>query len=468
MAVKFIDYVATFTAGKFHASKAFVRGIMGPVGSGKSVACCWEIWDKAQNQAPGPDGLRRTRWVVVRNTLPQLETTTIKTWVDWFPPEVFGRMTAKPPYTHYISYNDVRMEVIFIALDKPEDVKKLLSLECTGIWFNEAREIQKEILDAGTGRVGRYPAKKDGGCTWFGIIMDTNPPADDHWWYEHAEEGVPINWAFFRQPGGMTENAENIENLPLNYYTNLLSGKDQDWINVYIHGNYGFISDGKPIYNNYKDDIHFSEKVEYNPKLPLFLGIDFGLTPAGVFLQRGVMGNWAAIDELIAEDMGAKRFGALLRSHIQINGYVNNKITITGDPAGEQRTQTDETTPFEMLKSEGIWASAAPTNDFSIRVEVVTHALGRLIDGVPGFIIGPKCKQLRKAFAGGYKYKKLQVSGGVRFADKPDKNKFSHAAEAVQYGMLGGGEGKAVIRSHNPNRVTRQSRSGESYDELNY
>jgi hypothetical protein len=467
VAEKIITYTASKTARKFHNSKAFVRGIMGPVGSGKSVACCMELFKWAQEQQAGPDGFRKSRFLVVRNTLPQLETTTIKTWVDWFPPSLFGRMTGKPPYTHYINYGDVKMEVIFIALDKPEDVKKLLSFECTGIWFNEAREIEKEIVDAGTGRVGRYPSKKDGGCTRAGIIMDTNPPSDDHWWYNFAEEDVPNGYEFFRQPGGLTAEAENVENLPDGYYEKMMAGKDQEWINVYVHGNYGFISDGKPIYNQYKDDLHFSEKVIYNHKLPLYIGLDFGLTPAAIFLQKDVLDRWAAIDELVLEDAGAKTLGRVLRAKIQAE-YPNKKIFISGDPAGEQRSQTDEKTPFEMLKSEGIHAKPAPTNDFAIRVESVNTPLGRLIDGVPGLVIGPKCKVLRKAMGGGYKYRKLNVSGGAKYSEKPDKNKFSHPAEALQYGLLGGGEGKVVIRSYNPNKNKRSAYSSADYNELTY
>lgn len=188
--------------------------------------------------------------------------------------------------------------------------------------------------------------------------MDTNPPTDDHWWYYFAEEQSPEDWEFFRQPSGLSANAENIHNLPEGYYRKMMAGKDEEWIKVYVKGEYGFISDGKPIYNNYNDEIHFSSKVEYNPRLPLYLGIDFGLTPAAAFLQRGAMGNWVAIDELIAVDMGAKRFGAILRKYIQENNYYiegdfhREKINITGDPAGEQRTQSDESTPYEMLKSE--------------------------------------------------------------------------------------------------------------------
>ena len=75
-----------------------------------------------------------------------------------------------------------RTRSIFLALDRPEDVKKLLSLELTGVWINEAREIPKSIVDACSMRVGRYPSMRDGGPSWYGVIADTKPPDTDHWW----------------------------------------------------------------------------------------------------------------------------------------------------------------------------------------------------------------------------------------------------------------------------------------------
>ena len=167
----------------FMTSPAFVRGLRGPVGSGKSVACCVELFRRATTQQPSPlDGLRKTRWAVVRNTQPELRTTTIKTWLDWFPENAYGRFNWSPPFTHRIRKADLDCEVIFIALDKAEDVKKLLSLELTGAFINEAREAPKAVLDAVTMRVGRYPSQRDGGPTWSGVIMDTNAPDEDHWW----------------------------------------------------------------------------------------------------------------------------------------------------------------------------------------------------------------------------------------------------------------------------------------------
>ena len=109
---------------EFMRDQSFVRGIRGPVGSGKSAGCCIEIFRRAGEQKPHTDGIRYTKWAVIRNTNPELKTTTIATWLDWFPEEDWGKFTWSVPYTHKIVKGDVELEVIFLALDRPEDVKK--------------------------------------------------------------------------------------------------------------------------------------------------------------------------------------------------------------------------------------------------------------------------------------------------------------------------------------------------------
>lgn len=411
-----------------------------------------ELFKKAGEQVRGPDGLRRTRWLVVRNTLPQLETTTIKTWVDWFPVNLFGRMTGKPPYTHYINYADVRMEVIFIALDKPEDVKKLLSFECTGIWFNEAREIHKEIVDAATGRVGRFPAVKDGGCTWSGIIMDTNPPDDSHWWYHHAEEDLPHGWEFFKQPSGLSPDAENIHNLPEDYYQKMMAGKTLEWINVYVHGKYGFIMDGKPVFGgSWNDELHTARVgLKLNMNGDLACGIDCsGRNPSAIFLQKSAVGQVQALDELVCEDMGAVAFSQLLAIEAK-QRFPLNTIEYWGDPAGTFKSQNDEKSYMEILAAAGIKCRPAPTtNKIGERIQVTESVLLRLITGgMPTLIVDKKCVKLRRGFNGGYKYKRLSVSGDARYDAKPEKNRFADPQDALQYGLFGLGFG-AIMKGRN-------------------
>ena len=460
-------------AKAFLKDDTFFRGLRGPVGSGKSVACCVEVFRRALMQEKSPDGKRKSRWAIIRNTNPQLRTTTIKTWLDWFPEEDWGRFSWSVPYTHHISKGDLELEVMFLALDRPEDVKKLLSLELSGIWINEAREIPKSIIDACTMRVGRYPSMRDGGPTWTGVIADTNAPEEDHWWPIMAGE-VPIpdhiskeeskmlvkpnNWKFYTQPSAMNEVkddegnvgsyvsnplAENKKNMMQNYYTNLLQGKTKSWIDVYVMNRLGSIQDGKPVYNMFNSDVHIArEEIPVADGVPLFIGLDFGLTPAAIFGQK-VRGRWLLLQEIVAFDMGIVRFAELLRQEIAVR-YANCDVNIFGDPAGDFRAQTDESTPFQILRGAGLKARPTHSNDVALRLESVSAPLQRMVDGHSGVLIDYRCKELIKGFEGGYHYRRMQVSG-ERYEDKPSKDRYSHIHDALQYLMLGSGEGRQVM-----------------------
>lgn len=445
-----IVYKASPTMRKFHRSNAFVRAVMGPIGSGKSVGCIADLLVKAHAQEPNSEGVRSTRWVIIRNTYRELQDTTIKTFHDWVPESAGYWSKMNLTFTLEQRQPDgtrVHAEFMFRALDRPNDVKKLLSLEITGGFINEAREVPKQVVDMLQGRCGRYPSKRDGGPTWFGIIMDTNPPDNDSWWYKLFEENLPDNFEIFYQPSGLAEDAENIENLPAGYYPNMVGGKDQEWVNVYVHGRYGFVSEGKPVFPEYKDNVHgSSEDWMPDPRLPLYIGIDFGLTPAAVFGQLTAAGRMVVFDELVTFDMGAMSFGKLLRERLNTKYAAFTQVEIYADPAGEQRAQTDETTPFQILQNQGITAYPTYTNDFTIRREAIADYLLRLdFAGNPAFLVTKGAPTLRKALAGGYKYRRVQVAGEAKFKDKPDKGKYSHVADACQYLFIGAVGGDRVV-----------------------
>ena len=463
-----VVYQASPTMAEFHGDDHFVRALMGPIGSGKSVACCMDLMIKAHQQEPDRNGYRKSRFAIIRNTYRELIDTTMQTFFDWIPKGPPGLYLAKDmKYFYNIGLDDgtvISAEFLFRALDKPTDIKKLLSLELTGAWINEAREIPKAVMDMLIGRLGRYPRKVGGaGPTWHGLIMDTNPPDSDHWWYTLFEEDSPDSYKLFRQPSGISDSAENVENLPDDYYEKMVHGKDQEWINVYVHGLYGFVSDGKPVYPEYNDATHFLD-VEYSPdpRTSIYIGIDFGLTPAAVFSQRTASHRWIIFDELVCVDMGAENFSKLLNQHINAN-YPQYDFEIYGDPSGDVRAQTDEITPFQILRANGIQAVPTYTNDFVIRREGVAATLQRLdFAGNSGFAITPGAPLVRKGMAGGYKYKRVQVSGDERFQDKPDKNRYSHCCEALQYSMLGGGEGADLVT----NSAYKQDIDYSSYNRM--
>ncbi len=232
-----IDLTASPTLERAFWCNDYFQGVEGPPGSGKSVWSTAKLAYYALNQEPGPDNIRRTRWAVIRNTYPDLRSTTIQTWQAIFKPEHVGPVVYSSPIQHRITAPamgdapGLDMLVYFLALDKPTDVRKLKSLELTGAWVNEATEIVPEVLEVLTSRCGRYPSvgtfedSEDGetpvgiGPTWQGIIADTNAGDDDNWWVRFRDNQLDPemeamlkadgrSWSFFRQPPAVLEVAK--------------------------------------------------------------------------------------------------------------------------------------------------------------------------------------------------------------------------------------------------------------------
>lgn len=462
-----IDYEAEPTAARFHASNAFVRGLRGPIGSGKSVSCVAELLRRAIEQAPDAQGIRPSRWAVVRNTYPELKTTTIKTFTDWVPDALCPlRWGAPIDGTLRLPLADgtrVEAEFWFIALDRPEHVKKLLSLELTGAWGNEARELAVAIRDGLTSRVGRYPPKRRAPLTWSGVIFDTNPPDDDHWWYAIFEDQDPNDpmvaeaaeqgwqWEQFVQPPALLRRAgddgrlrwepnpaaENVRHQPLGYeyWQRMLVGKSPQWIRVYVEGQYGTVQDGKPVYPEYTEALHLRE-TNYTPPpgSDIILGWDYGLTPACAFMHLTPRGVLEVFDEATSSRMGIAGFTAQVNLHLAAAYPRCNVVTEYGDPAGAAAAQTDERSCFDIQRELGRNIQPGAQN-LTERLEGVRWFLTRVVDGQAGLRLSPRCSMLRKGFAGGYRYRRLAVNYDERYTEKPDKNAYSHPHDALNHAV---------------------------------
>jgi hypothetical protein len=479
----------------------FVRCIRGPFGSGKTVLCVHEILKRAQEQKPyvvyAPSGevesaTRYTRWVIVRNTFPELKLTTVKTWLRWVP-EQLGSFSWSPPFVHHLNYKmpdgtTVDAEVIFLALDRPDDIKKLLSLEVTGAMINEAREVQKDILDALTGRVGRYPDPAMGGPTWSGIIMDTNSPGEEHWipiiagdvdppdWMNQEELRLyvkPPSWSFFTQPPAMLEvfEGDTITGYEINpdrenpilgeqYYKQMIAGKSRTWINIYILNRYATLIAGKAVYEKeWNDTIHIArERLVPIEGLPLIIGLDYGRTPAAAFKQK-VGGQMRLIHELVLTGVSTRTFAIAIKRELTRLRWEHFRLDIHGDPSGDDLKETSDDAPSQIMRANGVPAKAAPTNDPLVRIETTAALMTQMTADGPAFLVSPTCKTFIAGARGGYHYKPV---GGVRsglFDAKANKNRFSHIVEADQYANVGAGEWKPVLTSGNPGRVVTIKRA---------
>lgn len=490
---------------RFLHDDSLVTGIRGPFGSGKSVLCVHKIMKKIQEQEPWEvkdshgrivERIRYSRWVICRNTFPELKLTTVKTWRDWVP-DMLGEFAWSAPYTHYLDYpmpdgTRVKAEVIFLALDRPEDVKKVLSLDLTGAWINEAREVDKAILDALTSRINRYPGPMMGGPSWSGIIMDTNSPDEEHWWpimagdvevpewmgEEEARMLVkPPGWTFYTQPPAMLEVFDDTgkvigyemnpdranRKLKDKYYQDMIVGKSRTWIRIYILNQYAALIAGKAVYPDWSDELHVLKAVyKPDPKYTIYVGIDYGRTPAAIFLQY-IGKRVFVFSEFLMAGVSTRTFIRSLKSEIARKGWQSFTMSLHGDPSGDDMKETADDAPSMIARSLGLVIHPAPTNDPLVRIEAVSALLTEMTPEGPCYNVSPNCHHLIAGFRGGYHFPPMKGGNRGQYDTRPKKNRSSHPHDGNQYGVLGCGAWRPIISQGTRRTSTTIERKGSPF-----
>lgn len=430
------DFIRHFEPGEL-----FYDWIIGPVGSGKTTGIFFKLVYMASQQAKSPvDGIRRSRAVIVRNTMPQLRDTTLSSWNYWFKDGQAGHWyaTSPMPMTFVLKFGDVECEVLFRALDTADDVSRVLSLEVTFAILDEFVEINEKIIEALAARCGRYPPTKDGGATNWGMWGSSNPGNEDDWWYDYLYEARPDNVMLFEQPSGFSPEAENIDNLPggADYYTSLKIGKSEHWVKQYIEVQWGYSLAGKPVVVTFNPRLHVaSSALKLNPHLPVVFGFDPGL--AGSALVAGQMdldGRLSVLDELVQENMGAERIISERLKPLIRARFSDSEVIIAPDPAADSRSNNNEKTIVDTLRDrrKGGFTVRFPdmNNRLPGRIEAIEYFTTRLVRHGPALQIDPRCKRLIRALQGGWRYS-MDKKG--KTGEEPEKNPHSHVGDGFSY-----------------------------------
>lgn len=429
-----INYTAPPTVARFMQSTAFIRFIVGPIGSGKTTGVLIEILRRAIEQAKGPDGIRRTRWAVVRQTLSQMKMTILLDLLSWF--RLFATYRVSEQLV-ILEFNDVRCEIYLIPLEEEEDQKRLLSMQLTGAAVNEFTEISPDLVGAIAGRCGRFPSKAEGGATWFGVIGDSNAPVENSDWWNMFENVKPADWALFWQPSGLSPEAENVDNLPPNYYTRLAENPNENWVNRYVRALYGEDPSGAAVFRgSYKRSFHVKKGLVPTVGYPLIIGQDFGRAPCSLITQTNHKGQLLVLEEVIAEDIGLElHITRNLKPRLFSDRYAGLRYAVVGDPSGIAKDSLYEENHFDVLKRLGLPAFPAPTNALDPRISAVEMLLLQQRDGEGAVLVDEdKCPTTIRALAGAYRYSKTQA--GVT-KPAPDKtHPISDVMDDLQYVAL--------------------------------
>jgi hypothetical protein len=438
------------TGQRFLDDRSYVKVIMGPVGGGKSTLALMDLLRRSVEQQPF-DGVRRTKHGILRNTVGQLKSTVkplIDHWLGLMTGNTMGqwKLTDGTFEARFRLPDGTRVHADFtmLAADTPDDVRRLLSLELSSGWVEECREVDQSVFEGFLGRVARYPNRASGGVTYPGVVCSTNPPPFGSWW-QRMISNPPKNWGVFLQPPAMLEDgslnpkAENLENLDPNYYANLLEGKSEDWINVYMKNKFGSGGFGEPVFaKTFRMDFHVAKeelKPIFSSVNPILVGMDNGLTAAAVIGQMDLRGRVNILDECYVpegETMGVETFMSRMLVPLLVQRYPvkPEHIRFVLDPACWQRSQANEMTIAQVVAAQGYGVVKASTNDPEKRIMAVEGLLNRAIDGGPGLLISPRCPWLIQAMSWGYRNKK--AAAGYTTAT-PEKTHHSHIADALQY-----------------------------------
>ena len=445
MADSSFDYTPPKSLAPFFASDARVRLVRGPIGSSKSTAMVMELFRRACQQAPDADGIRRTKFAIVRNTLSQIEKTCLVTIQKTLGPLVSYKV-SKHELT--LKFNDIHSSWIFLPLDTPENVQRLLSLEITGAWVSEFREIEPEIVMNVYSRCGRYPAALGQGVapTWHGLLAETNSFSEDSPWFDELEVGEDLeilvpgktslprkNWFYLVQPGAYDEDADWLQYLPPGYYEDLLESNGEAWADQYIHNLIAPSLSSQAVFaKTFDREEHIQTGLKFVHTIPLVIGLDTGRQPAAVLGQIDPRGRLNILASVWAENTGIEKFIAEDVQPLLAEMFPRAYCIAVVDPAGRQRSQIGEQSVIEAINEAGISAIPAVTNQIAPRLRAVEKYFNRR----NGIAIDPERNaRLIVALQYGYRFPRDREKALKETPDKSHPD--SDLADALQYLCLG-------------------------------
>lgn len=461
MSSKLKVYKPSPTGAKFHACDDFGKLMSGPVGSGKSVTCMMDAYMHSLRMPVCDDGVRRARWMFVRNTQKMLKTTTIKTWLEWFPEDFTGSTFVKSsPMQHNFKFYDeqgviCKLEFYFIALDLIKDIRNLRSLEVTGIYFNELSEIQWPIFEEAVTRP-RWPAAERMGLSKddpkpYRIIADTNKTSERHWLKKFFVDELSLHpgWKYFDQPAALLEvdgkfipnlEAENISaHGGYDYYLNMANTSIEK-TRVLACNRWGAQEMGTLVFREFNPRIHYSEEVlEPVPGFELCVPFDTsGLWPCAIIFQF-ISGQIRVLDEIVpTAQIDIEDFAKMAVMPVLMSKYPGYKHVSPADPSGVAGKDAGYSYQILRLIEAGFNAFPAVTNKIAPRLGAVRQALTSMPHGQPAIVISKSCQWIYEAFVSGYIYRTIRLQGAYDPvpSEEPLKNEYSHVMDTLQYGAM--------------------------------
>ena len=492
--MKVISYhPASPTVAAFHKCDAQVRCLVGAVGTAKTTTCLWEVGFNLPRRIYNYYGISHTKWFVTRRTYGELMDTDFESAMSWFIHAQWHggekTMTLEWPASESCE-SPLTVELLFRACNTPDAEDKFRSTEVTGAWIDESIGVHRIVKKIIMSRLGRFPKKEDtpAGYTPRYMLESTNPPSvEDDMYCNYKWVGPEVLVAPQRDPktgnpiwstgkydtdklvqklppgpippraplpgylGFWQDRGENMENLREGYWEDIKRdfSETPEMIDLMVDGKPGYKPSGKPVYGNFKRDVHMAEgplvwKREPDPYtgivrgVKLFMGWDNNAKVKNAAVLAQVVGPWRV--QVLREYYDPnERMGI-----IDLTNYIMSKVAVEfpeaeilhyADPAGFAEFSDGKSgmTSNAKLQQEvcGIQIIASD-NSWDHRFNSVDQMLARR----DGLLIDPSCIRLLNGFFGGYVFEENPRVGDKEYKPMPRKDKFATVHEALQYIMV--------------------------------
>jgi len=415
----------------------------GPGGSGKTTASAKKALVETQRMRPGPDGVRRYVLGTWRNKYVNLWKATIPSWWKVFPKDLPGSkwVGASPrDAEHVVIFEDrhgrCHMTNRFRAFGDAMDPDDVLGNEFTDVYLNEWNTLPEELQIALADRVGRDPPFEISGRVgrFFG---DCNAPSVTEYVFRDFWESPKPGHRLFRQPGGLDDNAENIQAVGRAYYQNSVANNAHRpwWIKRMVKNEPGYTRAAAPVWEEWSDERNLAKAhIPIIKELPVLVGIDGGLTARAVYMQERGDGQLRLLRETAIEPCGMEVLGDRMLAIEALPEFADCTFVDRCDPAmlaGE--TTEGETSDRQKLSAKlGRQVEPAPSQNPDVRQDAIRSKLRHTCpNGEPGLIVDPRCKTIRRGANETYHHRKIAGTddiGGVA------KTLDGHTCEAAEYG----------------------------------
>jgi hypothetical protein len=413
-----LDWVDAVRRGEKKAKGIPVLLLKGGVGSGKTRGILAPVVEMLL-ECPG----LRAFWG--RQDFKDIKLSVMDLFFSIIPPKVV--VDKSEAYHWYEIWTGKGKRNSRICFDGLKDLSGFGSQEFAVVVITEAHETSEMAYRTLKRRCRQsgYPVM---------ILMESEPPNESHWIerltnpaLEEYDPDIEM-WEL--------STYENWNNLPEAYRASLES-MPKAWQRKYLYGKSGFIPDGRPFYEGFREEIHAGD-FTFNKDKELIGSWDFGFHhPAFTVHQIDDMGRWYVLAELLGNEITINNFCD------QVQTFINSRFPGTanwkhyGDPACKQHNDKSEKTSWQVCKEKGFDITCNQST-YRTRKEIIDRKLSTLINGKPTMLVDRSCKILIDGLLGGYHYPELKPgqANNERFEAPFRDGYYEHICNTVEYAAI--------------------------------